>query len=92
MPKRMTYYTHAGIACDQVILAVWDFLDGEIDGAQKQRIALHLEQCDRCRDQYTFERSFLRAVGRLLERDVVDVFLRARIETELTKHGFSRTT
>ena len=85
-----TYYTYGGIACDEVIQAVWDFLDGEIDGAKKQQIARHLEQCDHCRDQYTFEGSFLRAVGRLLEGDGETVSLRDRIETELMKHGFSK--
>jgi anti-sigma factor (TIGR02949 family) len=85
-----TYYTYGGIACDQVIQAVWDFLDGEIDSTKKQQIARHLEQCDHCRDQYTFEGSFLRAVGRLLERDAETLLLRDRIETELTRHGFSK--
>jgi len=85
-----TYYTYGGIACDEVIRAVWDFLDGEIDAAKKQRIVTHLESCDHCRDQYTFEGSFLRAVSRLLERHEEAVSLRERIETELTKHGFSK--
>ena len=85
-----TYYTYGGIACDEVIQAVWDFLDGEIDFAKKQQIARHLEQCEHCRDQYTFEGSFLRAVGRLLERDSETVSLRDRIETELMRHGFSK--
>ena len=85
-----THYTYGGITCDEVIRAVWDFLDGEIDGEKKQRIATHLELCDHCRDQYSFEGSFLRAVGRLLERGDEAVSLRDRIETELTKHGFAK--
>jgi mycothiol system anti-sigma-R factor len=84
------YYTYGGIACDQVIRAVWDFLDAEIEDGRKQQIALHLEQCDHCRDQYTFEGSFLRAIGRLLEGESDSTLLRDRIETELTKHGFSK--
>ena len=85
-----SYYTYGGIACDEVIRAVWDFLDGEIDERKRQRIATHLELCDHCRDQYTFEGAFLRAVSRLLDRDDESVSLRDRIEMELTKHGFSK--
>ena len=85
-----TYYTYGGIACDEVIRTVWDFLDGEIDRAKKQRIVAHLERCDHCRDQYTFEGAFLRALGRLLERADEAVSLRDRIETELEKHGFAK--
>jgi anti-sigma factor (TIGR02949 family) len=88
----MTYFTYGGIACDEVIRAVWDFLDDEIDGGKKRRIVHHLELCDHCRDQYTFEGSFLRAVGRLLERDGESLSLRDRIETELTKYGFAKVT
>ncbi len=86
----MTYFTYGGIACDEVIRAVWDFLDDEIDAERKSRIVDHLELCDHCRDQYTFEGSFLRAVGRLFDREDEAAPLRARIEVELTKHGFSK--
>jgi predicted anti-sigma-YlaC factor YlaD len=83
----MIYYTYGGIACDQVIRAVWDFLDGEIDGAKKRQIVTHLELCEQCRDQYAFERSFLRAVGRLLERDDEAASRTDRI----AKHDVSKT-
>lgn len=88
----MTKPAHDDIPCDEVIRAVWDYLDGEIDAERKERIRRHLETCDHCRGQYTFEGAFLRAAGRLLDGDVDTTSLRARIERELLNHGFGRTT
>jgi len=76
------------LSCEEVIRSVWDFLDDEIDAGRRERIRAHLELCDHCRDQYTFEGSFLRSVGRLLDDDSHLLALRHRIETTLLKHGF----
>jgi mycothiol system anti-sigma-R factor len=78
------------IPCEHVIQSVWDYLDEEIDADRKERIRQHLELCDHCRDQYTFEGAFLRTVSRLLEDDAEVDSLRTRIETALIKHGFER--
>jgi anti-sigma factor (TIGR02949 family) len=83
---------HADIPCEHVIQRVWDYLDGEIDAGQKERIRRHLELCDHCRDQYTFEGAFLRSMSRLLDADGSDhvVSLRGRVEAALIEHGFPK--
>jgi anti-sigma factor RsiW len=81
------------IPCEHVIRSVWDYLDDEIDADRKARIRQHLELCDHCRDQYTFEGAFLRSVERLLDdHDDHDdrAPLRARIERALIEHGFTK--
>lgn len=85
----MTPHTVEHIPCEHVIRSVWDYLDDEIDAERKERIRHHLELCDHCRDQYTFEGAFLRSVSRLLD-DADDTSLRSRIEMALVKHGFEK--
>lgn len=82
--------TNDEIECAEVIRAVWDYLDDEIDVVRKERIRHHLATCDHCRGQYTFEGAFLRAAGKLLDGDVETASLRTRIEQELQKHGFGK--
>jgi mycothiol system anti-sigma-R factor len=87
----MTEQTVDHIPCEQVIRSVWDYLDDEIDADRKERIRHHLELCDHCRDQYTFEGAFIRSVSRLLDADDDAESLRARIESALVEHGFPRS-
>ena len=86
----MTSHSVDHIPCEHVIRSVWDYLDDEIDADRKERIRQHLELCDHCRDQYTFEGAFLRSVSRLLDDDAGDESLRERIESALIKHGFGK--
>jgi anti-sigma factor (TIGR02949 family) len=91
----MTEHTVDHIPCEHVIRSVWDYLDEEIDAERKERIRRHLELCDHCRDQYTFEGAFLRSVSRLLDDDNdagVAESLRRRVEAALIEHGFPRAT
>ena len=86
----MTEHRVGDIPCEHAIASVWDYLDDEIDASRKEQIRRHLEICDHCRDQYTFEGSFLRAVARILDQDTHAESLRRRVEAALVKHGFSR--
>ena len=83
--------TIAHIPCEHVIQSVWDYLDDEIDDDRKERIRHHLELCDHCRDNYTFEGALLRSLGRLLDDGNGETAsLRTRIERMLVGHGFPR--
>ena len=86
----MTSHKVEHIPCGHVISSVWDYLDDEIDADRKEQIRRHLEACDHCRDQYTFEGAFLRSVSRILNDETDYAALRHRVETALIKHGFSR--
>jgi len=86
----MTSHKVEHIPCGHVISSVWDYLDDEIDADRKEQIRRHLEACDHCRDQYTFEGAFLRSVSRILSDETDYDSLRRRVETALIKHGFSK--
>ena len=86
----MTSHKVEHIPCGHVISSVWDYLDDEIDADRKRQIRRHLEACDHCRDQYTFEGAFLRSVSRILNDETDYDSLRRRVETALIKHGFSK--
>ena len=86
----MTGHKVDDIPCGHVISSVWDYLDDEIDADRKEQIRRHLELCDHCHDQYTFERAFLRSVSRILNDDTDYDSLRRRVEAALIEHGFAR--
>jgi mycothiol system anti-sigma-R factor len=85
----MTVATLDPISCEEVVRAVWDYLDGEIDIGAKERIREHLEICDHCLGQYTFEGTFLRTVSRVLDEAGTVASLRARIERAMHETPFS---
>jgi mycothiol system anti-sigma-R factor len=76
------------ISCEEVVRAVWDYLDGEIDSGTKERIREHLEICDHCLGQYNFEGAFLRTVSRVLDGGGDVASLRARIERAMREASF----
>jgi mycothiol system anti-sigma-R factor len=78
------------ISCEEVVRAVWDYLDDEIDLDRKERIREHLELCDHCLGQYTFEGAFLRMVSRVLVEDGDLASLRARIEQAMDQTPFPK--
>jgi anti-sigma factor (TIGR02949 family) len=76
------------LSCAEVALAVWTYLDGEIDVKRASYIRAHLDMCDHCRDLYTFEGAFLRTVSRLLDESGDVSALRSRIVEALHRQGF----
>lgn len=86
----MSVATMDPISCEEVVRAVWEYLDDEIDLPSKERIREHLEICDHCLGQYTFEGAFLRTVSRVLDEDGDLASLRARIERAMDETPFHR--
>ncbi len=84
----MTVATLDPISCEEVVRAVWDYLDGEIDVVARERIREHLEICDHCLGQYNFEGAFLRTVSRALDDGGEVASLRARIERAMNEMSF----
>lgn len=48
--------------CEQTVLRLWDYLDGQLGALDVAAIDAHLAACDRCPPHFTFERKFLDAV------------------------------
>ena len=53
--------------CSEVLALVYGFLDGEVDDADRARIAQHLDECTPCLRQYGLEQ----AVKALVHRSCV---------------------
>jgi mycothiol system anti-sigma-R factor len=80
----MSAITVDPISCEEVVRAVWDYLDDEIDLDRKERIREHLAICDHCLGQYNFEGAFLRTVARVIDEEGDLASLRARIEQAMS--------
>ena len=76
------------MSCEEVVREVWAHLDGELTPDVAERIQAHLELCDHCRDLYTFEGAFIRAVSRLLNEPADYSALRSRVVEALRERGF----
>lgn len=77
----------APMSCDEAVRVLWDYLDTELDDALRERVREHLLECAHCREQYTFEGNFLRAVGNLMDEPLDTSALRARILAALRARG-----
>lgn len=56
------------VPCREVILHLWEYLDGELPRERAQEIADHLAECARCYPQYRFEFGFLELIARQRDR------------------------
>jgi anti-sigma factor (TIGR02949 family) len=90
MTPRENPVTHAPMSCDEAVRVLWDYLDREVDDALRERVREHLVECAHCRDHYTFEGDFLRAVDAVIETPIDTTALRARILDALRARGFQR--
>ena len=50
--------------CTEVLSMVYDFLDGEVDEADRARIVQHLDECSPCLRQYGLEQAVKALVHR----------------------------
>ncbi len=54
----------APVTCQEALDRVVEWLDGELEGDEVERIGGHLETCARCYPAVRFERAFREAVAR----------------------------
>jgi mycothiol system anti-sigma-R factor len=77
--------------CQEVVALLWEYLDGELNDSTRERMREHLNQCDHCRDHFTFEGAFLRHVARALDEPLDTAGLRKRILAALRDEGHAQT-
>jgi len=46
------------IPCDHVIAKLWEYVDGELNEEQAEKVRAHLDVCSRCFPQYNFQRAY----------------------------------
>ncbi len=56
-----------GISCDEVLAVLQQYLDGEVDAATAQRVAVHLDVCDACGPEAELYRNIKRSLRRRAE-------------------------
>jgi anti-sigma factor RsiW len=73
------------LACIDLVNKVTEFLDGQLDEGQRERIERHLEICDGCRAALVQFQTVIRLVGRLTPADVarIDALTRDRLTAML---------
>ncbi len=71
--------------CEQVVRALWDYLDAELDDGTLADIETHLRACAPCRAHADFEQRLLEEIARL-RREHTDIeALKQRIEAALAR-------
>jgi len=84
----MTDHADIEMPCADVVRLLWDYMDDELNDALRVRVRHHLDVCEHCREHFTFEGAFLRAVALHLDGTPVAATLRARIVDALRAEGF----
>lgn len=76
--------------CDEVVRALWDYLDRALDKPTMAAIDAHLSRCAYCREHLAFERALIERIQRL-RRDYPDApTLRRRVLSALHDAGMPR--
>lgn len=71
--------------CSEVLSKVYDFLDGEVTAADRDRIAQHLDECGPCLRQYGLEKAVKALVLRSCTCDHAPESLRVQIVTQIRR-------
>lgn len=67
------------IPCEEAAKRLYEYLDGELDGAESDEVRCHVEQCERCYPMYDWERMFLDVLRERGDRPETSERLRERV-------------
>lgn len=84
----MTRHAMDLMSCEHVVQLLWDYLDEELDEARRARVREHLDMCVHCREHFTFEAAFLRALASQLDAPEDTTTLRSRVLDSLRAEGY----
>jgi mycothiol system anti-sigma-R factor len=71
---------HHDTDCSEVLAAVYNFLDGEINDGQRHVIRVHLDECSPCLRQFGIEREVKALVPDSLRIKIMTRIQQVRIE------------
>ncbi len=77
----------ATLSCGEALQAMWEYLDGELEGRTTVAMTAHLDGCRRCRDRHDAMRAFLGVVARVKDADDASDALRERVDQLLRERG-----
>jgi mycothiol system anti-sigma-R factor len=69
--------------CDEVLVKVYEYLDGELDAYAVGKIRQHLEECGPCLSEYDLDIALKALVRRTCGGEAAPEELRARIRVQL---------
>lgn len=90
-----------GCACEQAVDRLWDYLDGELDAAEREAINTHLNHCPTCLRMLNDESALKQLLARACSNDcappelrnwVTTQFAAWRVEIRGGQTAYSRTT
>lgn len=67
------------IRCEEALLRLWEFLDGELPPEDETAVKRHLEVCNRCYPQYDFQRAYFEYARQVREREHAPASLRRKL-------------
>lgn len=79
--------TAATLGCREVVQAMWEFLDYELDARTAAAMKAHLDACRRCCERHDTMRAFLGAVEKVKDADCASGALRERVDQLLRERG-----
>ncbi|MBI5601160.1 MAG: zf-HC2 domain-containing protein [Gemmatimonadetes bacterium] len=79
--------TAATLSCRDALQAMWEYLDGELEGRATVAMTAHLDTCRGCRARHDAMRAFLGAVERVKDADCASDALRERVDRLLRERG-----
>lgn len=75
------------LGCRDVVRAMWEYLDGELEARTVLAMQEHLETCRRCRERHDSMRAFLGAVEKVKDAEPASDALRERVDRLLRERG-----
>ena len=75
--------------CMNVVLHVWDYLDGRMSPEATMDFDAHLADCGRCERYRRFQQRFFDALALLRTRHVASWSLRSRVMASLADAGYT---
>lgn len=80
------------IPCDQVIIRLWEYIDGELDEQSSAEVAAHLEMCARCFPHYDFQKTYKEFLRQTAQREIPQELRRKVFEAILHEQDGNGST
>lgn len=74
-------------SCEEVLAAVYEYIDGEVDAQRRSRIEQHLAECGSCLEEYGLDELIKQLVHRSCGSDPVPAHLRERVLATIQRYG-----
>ena len=74
MSRRADYYD-----CRRALMWLYDYLDGEAPGREKQYVERHLDLCFHCLEEYEFEEELLKLIRQRASKGKAPAALKKRV-------------